>query len=594
MRRLHEIPYGAAAMAAGVRFRLWAPRADAVMLRLEGDERDLLLPMEREAHGFFSLTTAAARPGTRYRYVIDSRDFPDPASRRQPGGAFGPSEVVDPGAHEWRDAAWRGRKWEEIVLYELHIGAFSEAGDFDGVAHRLDHIAELGATAIELMPVGEFAGRRNWGYDGVFLYAPASCYGPPEALKRLVEAAHRRGLAVLLDVVYNHFGPTGNAMAGVAPDFFRGQTPWGAAPDCTRRAVRDFIVENALYWLEEYHFDGLRLDAVDAIPDKGIPDIIDEIAAAAHARISGRPVHLILENDRNETRYLMPRGGCRAQWNDDLYHALHHLMTGERWSPCADFAEAPVRLLGRALSEGFAYQGEASAHRGGRPRGEPSAGLPATSFVAFLQNHDQIGNHPAGARIAALAPPALFAAGLATVLLAPQIPLLFMGEEWASASPFAFFCDFEPDLAAAVREARRRSFARFPEWREASERLADPAAPETFAACRLDWDSRSCPGHARVLALYHRLLAIRAREIVPRLAGVAPGGRYRVLGPRAVRVEWRLADASRLSLVANFAADPAPLLEKEEGRLLFTSLAGPVPRGFAPQGASFFLLEAAR
>ena len=592
MRRAHELPFGAEPGAAGTRFRLWAPRAGTVRLRLE--ERGAELPMAREAGGVFSLTTAAAGPGSRYRYVADAGGFADPASRCQPEGAFGPSEVVDPRGFEWRDADWRGRRWEEIVLYELHVGAFSETGDFGGVEARLDHIAGLGATAVELMPIAEFAGRRNWGYDGVFPYAPASSYGPPEALKRLVEAAHGRGLAVFLDVVYNHWGPAGNAMAGLAPDFFRGETPWGPAPDCRQPAVRAFILHNALYWLEEYHFDGLRLDAVDALSDKGSPDILDEIADAARALIADRPVHLILENDRNEPRYLAPAGGCRAQWNDDLHHALHHLATDERWGARADFTEAPLRLLGRALAEGFAYQGEASAYRGGRHRGEPSAYLPATSFVSFLQNHDQVGNHPAGARIAERAPPALFAAAVAIVLLSPQIPLLFMGEEWASASPFLFFCDFAPDLAAAVREARRRAAARFPEWRDAAARLPDPASPETFARCRLDWQRLAQPRHARVLALYRRLLAIRAREIVPRLPGMAPGGACDVLGAKAVRVLWRLGDGSRLSLVANFAADAAPLPEAAAGRLLFSSGAGPAPRGFAPEGASFFLEDPAQ
>jgi maltooligosyltrehalose trehalohydrolase len=600
MRRRHELPFGAQPEADGVRFRLWAPRAGSVSLQL-GDANPVGSPMAHEGEGWWVLTTAVARPGTRYRYVIDGKAFPDPASRRQPEGVHGPSEVGDPDAYDWSDVGWAGRPWEEIVLYELHLGTFSETGDFAGAARHLDHLCRLGVTAVELMPVAEFPGRRNWGYDGVFPYAPSSCYGPPAALKSLVEACHARGLAILLDVVYNHFGPEGNYLPAIAPDFFteRHRTPWGAALDFAgprSRPVRDFFIDNAFYWLEEFHFDGLRFDAVHAIFDDSQPDIIDEIGEAVRRRITDRPIHLVLENDRNEARRLK-RGGGRtkrfsAQWNDDLHHALHVLITGDSSGFYGDYAVDPAAHLGRALAQGFAYQGEPSPFRGGRSRGEPSAELPATAFVAFLQNHDQIGNHPFGIRLAARAPEPALHAGAAIELLSPQIPLLFMGEEWASQRPFAFFCDFEPGLATAVREGRRREFAHFPDFQDeaARARIPDSTAEATFAMSRLDWAEPARPDHARWLARYQALLEIRAREIVPRLAGMPPfAGRYRELGPQAVIVEWRLGDRSRLLLVANFSSEAVPIpADASSGRSIYSST---VPG--APVSASFFLLAPA-
>ncbi len=596
MRRRHELPYGAELSPAGVSFRLWAPRAGAVSLQLEG-ARPRVLPMDREAEGWFALTTGLAGPGSRYRYLVDGMAFPDPASRRQPDGVHGPSEVEDPEAYEWTDLAWRGRAWEEIVLYELHLGTFSETGDFAGAAPHLDHLCRLGVTAVELMPIAEFPGARNWGYDGAFPYAPSSRYGSPQALKALVEACHHRGLAVLLDVVYNHFGPEGNYLPAIAPDFFteRHQTPWGAAIDFSgprSRPVRDFFIHNALYWLEEFNFDGLRFDAVHAIFDETVPDIIDEIGAAVRQRIPDRPVHLVLENDRNQARRLTRRGGqierFSAQWNDDLHHALHVLSTGETTGFYGDYASEPAAHLGRALAEGFAYQGEPSPFRDGQPRGEPSGELPATAFVAFLQNHDHIGNHPFGVRIAAQVSEPTLHAGMAIVLLSPQIPLLFMGEEWASQRPFAFFCDFEPALAELVREGRRREFAHFPGFRDAAarERIPDPTAAETFAMSRLDWSEAAQPGHAVWLDRVRALLAIRAREIVPRLAGIPPfAGRYHAPGPQTVTVEWQLADRIRLILAANFSDQPMPVPPAVNGARLLYSSAAP---GSATS-ASFFL-----
>ena len=600
MRRHHELPFGAEPTAGGVRFRLWAPSAGIVSLQI-AKASPVAIPMRREPGGWFSLMTPLASPGTRYRYVVDGRSVPDPASRYQPAGVHGASEVVDPVGHVWSDLDWRGRRWEEMVIYELHVGTFSETGDFAGAVRHLDHIRELGATAVELMPIAEFPGGRNWGYDGVFLYAPASRYGRPDELKRLVEACHVRGLAILLDVVYNHFGPEGNYLPSIAPEFFtdRHRTPWGAAFDFSAphgRTVRDFFIHNALYWLDEYHFDGLRLDAVHAIIDESLPDIIDEIAQSVRRRITSREKHLVLENDRNEARRLARRHGrverYTAQWNDDLHHVLHLLVTGEDWGYYGDYSARPAEHLGRALAEGFAFQGAPSPFRGGKPRGEPSAELPATAFVAFLQNHDQIGNRPTGTRLSDdTFEPALHA-GIAIVLLSPQIPLLFMGEEWASLRPFAFFCDFEPGLAASVRAGRRQEFAHFPESHDATARegIPDPTAFSTFAMSRLDWAEPGSEGHARWLGRYRRLLAIRAREILPRLAGIPPfAGSYRVLGPKAVQVEWQLGDRSRLVLIANFADERVSVIPIANGRTLYSS-AGTGALPGSPLSATFFLL----
>jgi malto-oligosyltrehalose trehalohydrolase len=595
MRRHHQLPFGAEIIPGGVRFRLWAPRAGSVGLQLG----DTVLPMRREPEGWFALTTSRAGAGARYRYVVDGNAYPDPASRGQPEGVHGASEVVDPGAYAWTASGWRGRSWEEIVLYELHLGTFSETGDFAGAIAHLDHIRDLGATAVELMPIAEFPGTRGWGYDGTYLYAPSSRYGRPEDLKRLVEACHARGLAIFLDVVYNHFGPEGNYPSAIAPDFFteRHHTPWGAALDFEgprSRPVRDFMIHNALYWLKEYGFDGLRLDAVHAIHDDSKPDILSELTQTVRRQIADREIHLVLENDRNEARYLTRSGGragCfTAQWNDDLHHALHVLITGEDIGFYADYAAQPARHLGRALAEGFAYQGEPSPFRGGRPRGKPSAALPATAFVPFLQNHDHVGNQPFGTRLSTRASEPTLHAGMAIVLLSPQIPLLFMGEEWGSERPFLFFCDFEPGLAEAVREGRRKEFAHFPEFREdaARQKIPDPTLFSTFEASRLDWAEPTRQGHAGWLARYRRLLEIRRREIVPRLRGMEGfAGHYRVLGAKSVIVEWQLGEGSQLRLIANFAAEAVSADVLEAGRILYASAEIPG----APQSATFVLLQ---
>jgi maltooligosyltrehalose trehalohydrolase len=578
-RRRHEMPFGAQVLPDGrVRFRLWAPGAGRVELVLEepgGAAR--ILPVDKGADGWIDLVTGEARAGSRYRYRIDGETLvPDPASRRNSQGVHGPSEVVDPGDFDWTDGDWRPRPWPEAVIYELHVGTFSPEGTFAGVARRLEHLQRLGVTVIELMPIGEFPGARGWGYDGVLPYAPASAYGAPEDLKSLVCAAHARGIAVMLDVVYNHFGPQGNFLHLQAPQFFtdRHSTPWGAAIDFegpASRAVRDFFIHNALYWLEEFHVDGLRLDAVHAIVDSGEPHILTEIAGAARAGPGReRPVYLVLENLANEARRLGPAGApdtFDAQWNDDWHHCLHVILTGESDGYYRDYAQHPHRLLCRALAEGFAYQSEDSRHLG-VPRGERSGHLPPSAFVNFLQNHDQVGNRARGERLARLTRPEALRAAVAVLLLAPSPPLLFMGEEWAAAEPFAYFCDFEPELAAKVRAGRRNEFTHF------QGTVPDPCDAATFAAAHLQWDRLTQQPHAKMFDHYRRLLAIRRRDIVPLLPRIV-GGACVALDPGgAFAVDWKLREGAVLHLLCNLREVSSPIVGRPAGRMIFATHPG--------------------
>jgi len=556
------MPFGAELVAGGgTRFRLWAPAARHVDLALEAGGVRADLPMQALAGGWHELVVPAAPAGSRYAFRIDDgTTVPDPASRANPDDVEAPSMVVDPEAYDWRDDAWRGRPWEEAVVYELHVGTFTPEGTFAGVASRLDHLAALGVTAIELMPLAEFPGRRNWGYDGVLPFAPDAAYGTPEDLKRLVEAAHARGIMVFVDVVYNHFGPQGNYLAAYAPGFFTRErdTPWGVAIDFSggeRRPVRDFFVHNALYWIEEYHVDGLRLDAVHAIFDDSSPDILEEIATAVRAGPGrARRVHLVLENHDNEAHRL-GRGDGRydAQWADDTHHALHVILSGESDGYYSDYADAPYARLGRCLAEGLAYQGEASAYAGGTPRGEPSAHLPPRCFVPFLQNHDQVGNRAFGERLTTLAPPEALRAAVEVLLLGPQPPLLFMGEEWGATTPFPFFCDFSGALAEAVTEGRRREFARFERFRDPAARTAipDPCAESTFRSAKLDWSELAQPDHAAWLRLYRDLLQLRQAKVVPLLDNGDVAGSYAVVGASGLDVRWRRAGAATYRLRAN-------------------------------------------
>ncbi len=568
-RSQHRMPFGAELQPDGsVCFRLWAPAADSIQLLLEGREDNL--PMQRDAEGWHERQTTAAGPGSLYRFVLpDGTRVPDPASRFQPQDVHGPSEVIDPRSYIWRDRSWGGRPWNEAVLYELHLGAFTPEGTFLGAIAQLDHLVELGVTVLEIMPVADFPGRRSWGYDGVLLYAPAAAYGRPEDFKALVDAAHARGLAVLLDVVYNHFGPDGNYIGNYFPDLFTKQhkTNWGDAINYDgphSEEVRDLVIHNALYWIEEFHLDGLRLDAVHAIVDDSRIHVLEELARRVRALPIERPIHLILENDRNQaTRLERADSGLpthyTAQWNDDMHHVLHTAATEESVGYYRDY-QGDSDKLGRALAEGFCFQGETTSK--GESRGERCDFLPPVAFVAFIQNHDQIGNRAFGERINHIAQPRAVRAIAAAYLLLPQIPMLFMGEEWCTCQPFPYFCDFNQELGDKVTAGRRAEFAGFPEFQDPAkrERIPDPQAESTFLSAKLDWTELARPEHAGWLAWYKDLLRLRRQEIVPRLPHI--GGHassYDVLGPCAVAVHWKLDTGEVLRLSANFSGHACPL-----------------------------------
>jgi malto-oligosyltrehalose trehalohydrolase len=577
------MPFGAEVRPNGeVRFRLWAPPHANIRVEIDGAAE---LPMEAQGDGWHELVTLRAYPGSRYRFLLpDGMRVPDPASRHQPLDVHGPSVVIDPATYRWQDAAWQGRPWHEAVVYELHVGAFTPEGNFAAARAKLDHLGGLGVTAVELMPVADFPGRRNWGYDGVLPFAPDASYGRPEDLKALVDAAHRCGVMMLLDVVYNHFGPEGAYYGAIAPQFFteRHHTPWGAAINMDgdgSATVRDFFIHNALYWLEEFHFDGLRLDAVHAIRDNSPRQFLTELAERVRAHFPDRHIHLVLENEENEAARLQRDPGGRprwytAQWNDDVHHVLHVAATGEHAGYYADYLGNTERL-GRALAEGFAFQGQHMPYRG-RRRGEPSALLPPTAFIAFAQNHDQVGNRAFGERLVELAAPDACRAVAAVYLLLPQIPMLFMGEEWDAREPFPFFCDFAPDLAAAVRRGRRDEFARFPEFRDRAvrERIPDPTAEATFFSAKLAWSELSQPSHAAALEWHRDILAVRRREILPLVPDIRRGGTYRVLGDGAVAVRWDAGAAGVLTLDANLSGGAARGFATPAGQVIWQE--GPV------------------
>jgi maltooligosyltrehalose trehalohydrolase len=529
------------------RFSLWAPAAKSVEV-VFGD--GYTQPLNKEPDGWFRRELPCPL-GSAYAYRIDGgQQVPDPASRAQQNDVHGFSLLTSAASYTWQHPDWHGRPWHETVLYEVHVGLL---GGYAGVEARLADLRELGITAIELMPLNQFPGERNWGYDGVLPFAPQNTYGTPDQLRHLIDTAHGLGLMVFIDVVYNHFGPDGNYLGLYAKDFFRDDisTPWGPAIDFRRPQVRDFFIENALMWVLDYHVDGLRFDAVHAISEK---DFLLEMAQRLRAAVPlERHLHLVLENEHNSAELL--QAGFDAQWNDDGHNALHVLLTDEHEGYYQDYAQQPTEKLARCLQEGFVYQGQENRH--GHTRGEPSGHLPPTAFVLFLQNHDQVGNRAFGERLSCLCDPDALKAATVLLLLSPMIPLLFMGEEWGSRQAFLFFTDHNDELGVAVRDGRRNEFKDFAVFQDAAIRdsIPDPNKLGTFKSSLPDYAPDIDPTHQAWRIYYRKLLELRQQLIVPRLPG-SHAGHVQVLGDKAVSANWTLADGSKLRIDINLSAEP--------------------------------------
>ena len=561
MRRRHLMPFGAEILDEGVRFALWAPSATSVSVICGA--RDLVMPAIGQ--GWYKLVDPAAKAGESYGFVIDGAGdlVPDPASRHQPSDDDRRSRIVDPCGFAWNDGSWTGRPWCEAVVYEAHVGTATPEGTYAALAEKLEFLRDTGITAIQFMPLAETPGQRTWGYDGVLPFAPNNAYGGPDDLKAFVDRAHGLGLMVMLDVVYNHFGPSGNFLHVYAKGFFteRHQTPWGAGLNFDGEesgdVVREFFIQNALYWLEEFHVDGLRFDAVHAIIDDSDRHFLDELAERIRSDFFDRHVHLVLENEHNEASRLVRDAGepvaFDAQWDDDIHHCWHRLLTGETESYYGDFGGDTVKRLGRCLAEGFAYQGDFSQNLE-RVRGESTEGLPPHAFVAFLQNHDQIGNRAHGERLTSLADPKHLQLARAVLLLSPQIPMIFMGDEWGATTPFQFFVNFEkdPDLQKAIRHGRAREFANFSSFKAEGRPIPDPTALETFQNSTLDWSQTQSALFAAVLKETRDLLTLRHASIVPLMESGFVEASYQRHGVGGLEVEWRF-DNGTLRLVANFS-----------------------------------------
>lgn len=561
MQRLYRTTWGAQVLDRGVRFRLWAPAARTVSL-VVFDAEERIQPMQRREDAWFEIEDGNAGAGTRYLFEIDGAlRVADPASRFQPDGPEQPSMVIDPAAFEWPQD-FIPRPYHEWVIYELHFGTFTREGTYTSAIDRLDHLAELGVTAVEIMPLSQAPGMRNWGYDGVLHYAPANYYGTPEELKRFVVAAHERGLAVVLDVVYNHFGPQGNYLPHYAPQFFNRhlKTPWGDAIDYSspgNEPVRRFAIENACYWLVEYAFDGLRLDATPMIIDNRPVHILHELLDEAKRTVA-RPVYLIAEDVKNE---IVERAAVYdGRWSDDTHDALHVMLTHDQSDYYRSFRAAPLKRLVQTLA------------------------TEETHLVEFLQNHDQVGNRPFGERITALAPKEAIQAALAFVLLAPPVPLLFMGEEWGASAPFLFFCDFEAALARRVTAGRRREFASLAEFADpvARLRIPDPASEETFFKSKLAWEEIDAPEHGEWLEFYRMLLRVRRESVAPHLQSVE-NAQFDIISDNGVLASWKLAGGKTLTLQANLrASELQGFPQTAPGRMVFATHQAKYAGGIAP------------
>ena len=519
--QIAQAVFGAVPSQDGVRFRIWAPGARELALVLHDGKAAGTHPLARIEGGVYETWVHGAAAGDTYAYRMDGgAPRPDPASRFQPQGVHGPSQIVDAHTYRWHDGAWRPRRLEDLIVYELHIGTFSPEGTFAGARARLPYLRDLGVTAVEVMPIADFAGNRNWGYDGAALFAPARAYGPPDDFRALVDEAHRQGLAVILDVVYNHLGPEGAYLPHFSPQYLtdRHSGPWGRSVNLDgpgAEYVRRFIVDNALYWIRDFHVDGLRLDATHALVDESDTHII---AALARAVREAAPARVILhaEDHRNEARMVERPSeggwGLDGVWADDFHHVIRRMVAGDAHSYYADFA-GTAEELAAVLRQGWLYTGQPSKHAKG-PRGTSADRVPMYRFVVCLQNHDQVGNRATGDRLHHRIPPETWRAASVVLLTAPMTPLLFMGQEWAASTPFLYFTDLEPELGARVTEGRRTEFADSPAFSSGggSEEVPDPQAAQTFEASRLRWDEQTHGEHARVLALYRQLLALRRKH----------------------------------------------------------------------------------
>ncbi|MBY3753684.1 malto-oligosyltrehalose trehalohydrolase [Azospirillum formosense] len=557
--------------------RVWAPACRSVRLRVGPEERAVAL--EAEGDGYFSAMVEGVSVGSLYRFQLDDGPaFPDPVSRFQPDGPEGPSQVTDPSAFAWTDAGWTGCGLRGQVVYEMHIGTFTPEGTWAAAVRELPSLAELGVTVLELMPVAEFPGRFGWGYDGVDLFAPSRLYGGPDDMRRFVDRAHALGLAVILDVVYNHFGPSGNFLSRFSPDYFttRYKNEWGDAlnfdgPNCG--PVREFFQANAAFWVDEYHLDGLRLDATQQIFDRSTPHIIQEIGQAVRGAARGRGTLLIGENEPQLATMATPvdQGGCGldALWNDDFHHTARVALTGRNEAYYTDYRGTPQELLS-AVKHGFLYQGQWSRWQGKR-RGTPACGMPRPAFVTFLQNHDQIANSGRGQRIHALTSPGRFRALTALTLLGPGTPMLFQGQEFAASAPFHYFADHEPDLAAKVETGRAEFLSQFPSLASPAMRahLTRPQDEETFRRCTLDHAERET--HAEVWALHRDLLRLRREDPVFHAQGDG-GLDGAVLGQEAFVLRFYGEGGDDRLLLVNLGRDlrldilPEPLLAPPVGR----------------------------
>ncbi|MDP2358513.1 MAG: malto-oligosyltrehalose trehalohydrolase [Beijerinckiaceae bacterium] len=552
--------WGANYDETGTSCRLWAPGATHVELVTGETEAQHFWPMQKDEGGWWQLISDKVQPGSPYGFRVDGGNIvPDPAAREQMSGVHGLSKLVDPRRYEWQTADWKGRPWHETVSYELHTGTFTTEGTFEAIIGKLDHLKRTGVTAIELLPIAQFSGERGWGYDGVLLYCPHRAYGGSEGLKRFVDAAHARGLMVFLDVVYNHFGPDGNYLHSYVPEFFHQDihTPWGSAIAYDMEPVRQFMIENALFWLEEYRLDGLRLDAVDSIKDTIDPPLVKELATRVREAITDRHVHITTEDDRNITWHIERAADgsiplVSGEWNDDFHHTAHVMATNEQESYYQDYDTQSAEQMARALATGFVFQGHHSRYRD-KNVGSASASLPPTAFVHFIQNHDQIGNRAFGDRLRSLCSARAYDCLQAILLLSPQIPLMFQGEEFGDTNSFCFFTDFHGELGRAVSKGRKEEFRGFSAFEDehAIDVFPDPNDEATFLDSKLDWTQMRRPIQRRRLQVTQELLQARHKKLMPLLEAASGECGAALVEERAFAVAWQLGDGKVYHLFAN-------------------------------------------